>query len=46
MKPLYELPLEGLEEGEYSASIVGVDSWDASSNPLECKFSVSNSKTN
>ena len=45
MKPLYELPLEGLEEGEYSASIVGVDSWDASSEPLECKFSVNNSNT-
>ena len=40
MKALYELPLEELEAGEYAASIVAVDSWDAASEPLVCNFTV------
>ena len=40
MKSLYELPLEELEPGEYTAGIVAVDSWDATSEPLVCNFKV------
>ena len=40
MKESYELPLDGLEEGEYTASIVALDSWDAQSEPLTCSFHV------
>ena len=40
MKDSFELPLDGLEEGEYSASIVAVDSWDAVSEPLTCTFRI------
>lgn len=42
MKDSYELPLGELEAGEYSASIVAVDSWDAASDPLLCNFQVEN----
>jgi hypothetical protein len=40
MKESYELSLDGLEEGEYTASIVALDSWDAQSEPLTCSFHV------
>ena len=40
MKDSYELPLDGLEEGEYTASIVAVDSWDAVSEPVTCTFRI------
>ena len=40
MKESYELPLDGLEEGEYTASIVALDSWDAQSEPLTCTFHI------
>ena len=40
MKESFELPLDGLEEGEYTASIVAVDSWDAVSEPLTCTFRI------
>lgn len=40
MKPSYELSLEALEAGEYSATVVAVDSWDAASEPVICHFTV------
>jgi predicted phosphodiesterase len=40
MKDSFELPLDGLEEGGYTASIVAVDSWDAVSEPLTCSFHI------
>ena len=40
MKDSYELPLDGLDEGEYTASIVAVDSWDAVSEPVTCTFRI------
>ena len=40
MKDSFELPLDGLEEGEYTVSIVAVDSWDAVSEPLTCTFRI------
>lgn len=46
MKADYELSLTDLEEGEYTATVVAVDSWDAQSAPITCAFSVNNSKTN
>ena len=46
MKADYELSLTDLEEGEYTATVVAVDSWDAQSAPITCTFSVNNSKTN
>ncbi len=46
MKPAYKLSLADLKEGEYTAEIVAVDSWDAQSEPITCTFTVNNSKTN
>ena len=46
MKPAYKLSLTDLKEGEYTAEIVAVDSWDAQSEPITCTFTVNNSKTN
>jgi hypothetical protein len=40
MKDSFELPLDGLEKGEYTASIVAVDSWDAVSEPVTCTFRI------
>ena len=42
MKDSFELPLDGLEEGEYSAGIMAVDSWDAVSEPVTCTFYIDN----
>ena len=40
MKDSFELPLDGLDKGEYTASIVAVDSWDAVSEPVTCTFRI------
>lgn len=40
MKSAYELPLGELEPGDYTATIVAVDSWDAESVPLRCFISI------
>ena len=42
MKEAYELSFGELEAGDYSATIVAVESWDAQSAPLCCTFHVDN----